>query len=62
MKKDSEKFAIKVDTIEDIAHVEETDIMNSDTESEDSELLELDGVLDLNDVLVNVIKTINIPK
>lgn len=57
-----EKFAIKVDSIEDIAHVEESDIINSDNEETNTELLELDGVLDLNDVLINVIKTINIPK
>ena len=53
-------FAIKVDTIEDIAHVEENTIMHSD-EYEDSAYLELEGVLDLNGVLVNVIKTIDIP-
>jgi len=57
------KFAIKVDSIEDIAHVEETDIMNnSDIKEENSDLLELDGVLDLDGVLINVIKTVNLPK
>lgn len=43
-------FVIKVDTIEDIAHVDESDF------------LELDNVLDLDGVLINVIKNIKLPK
>lgn len=58
----NKKFAIKVDTIEDIAHVEESDIMASENDEESNEFLELDGVLDLDGVLINVIKTVNIPK
>ena len=54
-------FAIKVDAIEDIAHIEETQIMYSDNETDKSEFLELEGVLDLNGVLINVIKTIDLP-
>ena len=55
-------FAIKVDSIEDIAHIEETSIMNSDGDhSNISEFLELHGVLDINGVLINVIKTVNLP-
>lgn len=60
--KDGKTFAIKVDVIEDIAHIEENDIMNSDSKEEDSDFLELDGVLDINNVLINVIKTVNLPK
>lgn len=55
-------FAIKVDTIEDIAHIEEADIMNNESDEEESECLELDGVLDMDGVLVNVIKTVRLPK
>ena len=55
------KFAIKVDTIQDIAHVEESDIMASDSDEESSEFLELNGVLDLNGALINVIKTVKLP-
>lgn len=55
------KFAIKVDTIEDIAHVEESDIMVSDSDQKSSEFLELEGILDLNGVLINIIKTIKLP-
>lgn len=55
-------FSIKVDTIEDIAHVEEESFINTNNEEHNSEFLELDGVLDLNDVLVNVIKTVRLPK
>lgn len=54
-------FAIKVDGIEDIAHIKESDIMSSDSESESNEFLELNGILDLDGVLINVIKTINLP-
>lgn len=55
-------FAIKVDTIQDIAHIEESELMSGEYEEEDSEYLELDGVLDINGVLVNVIKTVHLPK
>ena len=54
-------FAIKVDTIEDIAHIEEKKIMISDKEYQDTQYLELDGVLDLNGVLINVINTVILP-
>ena len=57
----AKKFAIKVDTIEDIAHVQETDIMANDLEEHLSEFLELEGVLDLNGVLINVIKAVQLP-
>ena len=55
------KFAIKVDMIEDIAHVQESDIMANESNEESSNFLELDGVLDLNGVLINVIKTVKLP-
>ena len=57
-----ENFAIKVDKIDDIAHVDEGDIMNSNDENNTSDFLELSGVLDINGVLINVIKTIHLPK
>ena len=55
-------FAIKVDSIEDIAHVEENDFKTSTNENDTNTFLELDAVLDLNDVLVNVIKTVKLPR
>lgn len=55
-------FAIKVDAIEDIAHVEESMIMNSNEESGADKYLELSGILDIDGVLINVIKYIDIPK
>ncbi len=58
----AEIFVIKVDNIEDIAHVEESDIMNSENNHTSGEFLELDGILDLNGVLINVIKTVKLPK
>lgn len=55
-------FAIKVDEIYDIAHIEDKQIMQANDEEQASEFLELDGVLDLNGTLINVIKTVKIPK
>ena len=57
----SKTFALKVDNIEDIAHIEETQIMSSDDDTDKSDFLELEGILDLNGVLINVIKTISLP-
>ena len=55
-------FAIKVDAIEDIAHVSEQEFKTANDEHEVCDHLELDGVLDLNGVLINVIKTVKLPK
>lgn len=57
-----ENFAIKVDLIDDIAHVEESDIMNNDEDSNLSDFLELSGILDIDGVLINIIKTIKLPQ
>ena len=57
----SDNFAIKVDSIDDIVHVNESQILNSDEEQSISEFLELSGVLDLDGVLINVIKTVSLP-
>ena len=60
---ETDTFAIKVDGIEDIAHIEESEIKRGvDEESDVDGLLELEGVLDLDGVLINVIKTLNLPK
>lgn len=56
-----EKFAIKVDSIDDISHIEESDIMSSDDDTKACEFLKLSGVLDIDGILVNIIKTIKIP-
>jgi chemotaxis signal transduction protein len=55
-------FAIKVDKIEDIAHIEEGQIIQSNDEDNLSEFLELNGVLELDHILINVIKSIKIPR
>ncbi len=56
-------FAIKVDTIEDIAHItEDLIIASNQDDSEVNESLTLEGVLDLKGVLINVIKTVKLPK
>lgn len=56
-----DKFAIKVDSIDDISHAEESQVMSSDDDSETSEFLKLSGIIDIDDVLVNIIKTIKLP-
>jgi len=55
-------FAIKVDAIDDIAHVKESEFINTNDEYDENEFLELEGVLDLNNVLINVVKTVSLPK
>ena len=53
-------FAIKVDVIEDIVHADESSIINSN-ENENNDYLELSGVLELNGVLINMIKHVDLP-
>lgn len=60
--KNGTTFAIKVDSIEDIAHIEDTKVMSSNEEQSTGAYLELSGVLDIEGVLINVIKNIDIPK
>jgi purine-binding chemotaxis protein CheW len=59
--KEYSKFAIKVDAIDDIQYIEESDIINADEKESQSDFLVLDGVLDIDGVLINVIKTVSIP-
>jgi len=54
-------FAVKIDSIDDIAHVNESDIMQSD-DDDSSEYLDVSGVLDLDGVLINVISQVRLPK
>jgi len=56
-----EKFAIKVDSIDDISHIQEEDIMNTEETNVNNEFLKLSGILDIKGVLINVIKTIKLP-
>jgi len=58
---DADLFAIKVDSIEDIAHVEESAFIASSSDQEVNSFLDLDGVLDLRGFLVNVIKSVKLP-
>lgn len=61
-KKDNTTFAIKVDAIVDIVSVEESDILHVDSQESENEYLELDGAIDVKGDLIDVIKSINIPK
>ncbi|MCK4737902.1 MAG: chemotaxis protein CheW [Sulfurimonas sp.] len=58
---DNDNFAIKVDLIDDIAHIEESNIIKNDEDNDTSKFLELSGILDIDGVLINIIKTVKLP-
>ena len=55
-------FAIKVDEIEDIVHADESSIKSINEDEDNHEFLELEGVLELNGTLINMIKKVEIPR
>ena len=55
-------FAIKVDSIVDIVHLDESVIQKSSDDNIVSEYLELNGVIEINGELVNVIKEVKLPQ
>jgi chemotaxis signal transduction protein len=57
-----QRFAIKVDEIIDIAHVESSKIDSAKDESSISEYLDILGVIELNGTLVNIIKDVRLPQ
>lgn len=60
--KEGVTFAIKVDRIDNIVHVEESSFMSSSEEHDVNSFLELDGILEIDSSLINVIKTVKLPK
>ena len=58
---ENSKFALKVDVIEDIKHITEVDLMNVDEQENHSDFLALNGKLDLDGVVINLIKTLSLP-
>jgi chemotaxis signal transduction protein len=58
---DVDTFAIKVDSIVDIAHIDESMIKSSNEDNKVSEYLELKGVIELDGHLVNVIGSVSLP-
>lgn len=54
-------FALKVDGIEDILHADEQKIMQSENPHKVSAYLELEGVIEIDDRLINVIKSVTLP-
>lgn len=61
-KKEDTTFAIKVDAIIDIVGVEESEILHVENEDDENEYLKLCGAIDIDGDLIDVIKSINIPK
>lgn len=59
---DSKVFAIKVDEIEDIVHADESSVKTANEEEKENDFLELEGVLELNGALINMIKKVAIPR
>jgi len=55
-------FAIKVDEIEDIVHADESSIKSANEDESDNQFLELEGVLELNGALINMIKKVDLPR
>ncbi|MEA1919022.1 MAG: chemotaxis protein CheW [Campylobacterota bacterium] len=55
------EFALKVDAIIDIAHVDKAIIKESEANYKISPYLELEGVIELDSVLVNMVKSIKLP-
>ncbi len=55
-------FAVKVDSIDDIAHIKEDEIMSADDDQGSNEFLDIKGVLDLDGVLINIIQDLRLPK
>lgn len=54
-------FALKVDTIEDMASIDESMIKEVDSSSRFEEFLETSGVVEMGEKLVNVIKSVSLP-
>ena len=61
-KNNEDYFAIKVDKIVDIVHVDASDIAKENEGASDNEYVAFDGVIELNNTLVNVIREITLPK
>jgi len=58
---DGDIFAIKVDVIEDIAHIEDKEIITANDKNSKNSFLTLNGILDLKGVLINIIETVKLP-
>ncbi|NOQ31088.1 MAG: hypothetical protein GQ570_08210 [Helicobacteraceae bacterium] len=55
-------FAIKVDSIVDIAHIDPSSIKERKESNKVSKFLELEGIIDLDNYLVNIIKSVELPE
>jgi len=58
---EGQTFAIKVDAIEDILHVEEDTLSKSKDQHKVNQYLELEGVIEIDNRLINVIKSVTLP-
>ena len=53
-------FAVRIDDIDDIVSIEETDLQTSNDIEDDSDI-KFDGIFEYKDLLVNLIQSINLP-
>ncbi|MDX1296233.1 MAG: hypothetical protein R3302_08195, partial [Sulfurimonadaceae bacterium] len=58
---DGELFAIRVDAIDDISRVDETALQHSDQEERSSAFLQIEGILEIDEKLINIIKSVTLP-
>jgi chemotaxis signal transduction protein len=56
-----EFFAIKVDAIDDMARIEPSMVKSVDSSNTAEEFLQLSGVVEMGEKLVNVIRTVSMP-
>ena len=60
---DAEKaFAVRIDEIDDIIAIDESDIQSSETFEDDDSLVKVDGIFEYKEMLVNLIGSIKMPK
>ncbi len=60
---DGEKpFAVRIDEVDDIIAIDESDIQSADSFDEDSTLVKINGIFEYQEKLVNLIDSITIPK
>jgi chemotaxis signal transduction protein len=58
---EEELFAIRVDSIDDISRVDESEVQHSDQEERNSAFLQIEGVLEIDKKLINIIKSVTLP-
>lgn len=56
------KFAVKIDSVRDIIHIEKNKIINNDSHENVGSNLELNGVIDIDGELITIVRSISLPE